>query len=803
MFSHLRTTLKPLYIAVALLAAVQVAGCGSPEEQAQEHYERGMELLAKNDTVRASIEFKNALQKKKDLIGAWRALATIEEQNRNFSGVAAILRTISELDPNDTDARLRLARLLVLSNDLDEALAQVEAAEKIAPQNADALAVRGAVELKLNNLDAAVKAARKSLVLDPKNAEAVIVLSAERMAGNRLQEALNVLDENAAALNDDLGVQLFRLALYERMDKQAETEALLRKIAEQHPEELSIRRQLVRYYVNQKRLDDAEREVRAIAESHPDDAEAVLDVARFLNSFRGAEAAEEELKARIQAGGDIFGYQMLLANLYVAQNQQDRGVEILERVIKEDAAPNNVLAAKIRLAELKLGNRKLDAASALVAEILEKDARNGDALRLRASIAMEKEQYEPAIADLRQALNDQPKSTNLMQGLALAYERKGEIELAEKQYADATRTATFDPAVGLNYVAFLRRRGGLERAEDVLTEILARAPRNTDVLSTLAEVRLARQNWLGAQEIADKLRGLDADRSTADQILVAALNGQRKYDESIGLLQSTYAATPGNTLPMYGLVNTLMRAGKSDRATAFLQTVLEKDPANADALVLLGSIQLAENQNEQALQSFNAAIEKQPSSVVGYRALASMQLQKGDAEAAIATLKAGIGAQPESGVLRVALASAYELNKDYEAAIKEYESLISEESGSMIVANNLASLLSDHRDDPASLERAYTLAAGLRESPVPHFKETLGWIQYRRGEYKAAASLLEEAVEALPDLPLARYHLGKTYLALNEPDKATQHLKKGLELTANDAALKQKLERALQEVGKS
>jgi tetratricopeptide (TPR) repeat protein len=803
MLSHARMTLKPLYIAVALLAAVHVAGCSSPEEQAQEHYERGMELLAKNDSMRASIEFKNALQKKKDLIGAWRGLAKIEEQNRNFSGVAAILRTVAELDPNDTDARLRLARLLVLSNNLDEALEQVEAAEKIAPQNADALAVRAAVELKLNNLDAAVTTARKSLELDPKNAEAVIVLSAERMARNQLQQALNVLDEHADALNDDLGVQLFRLTLYERMNKQVEIESLLRKIAEQHPKELSIRRQLVRYYIDQKRLDDAEQEVRAIAESDPADSEAALDVARFLNSFRGPQAAEEELKSRIQAGGDIFGYQMLLANLYVARDQEDQGVAILERVIKEDAAPNNVLAAKIRLAEINLAAKKLDAASGLVAEILETDARNGDALRLRASIAMEKEQYDPAIADLRQALNDQPKSTELMQGLALAYERKGEIELAEKQYADATKAATFDPAVGLNYVAFLRRRDGLERAEDVLTEILARAPRNTSVLSTLAEVRLARQNWIGAQEIADKLRGLGADRSTADQILVAALNGQRKYDESIGLLQSTYATTPGSTRPMYGLVNTLVRAGKSDRATAFLQTVLEKDPANADALVLLGSIQLADNQSEKAAQSFKAAIEGDPSSIVGYRALANMQLQQADADAAIATLKTGIGAQPQSGVLRVALASAYEINKDYEAAIKEYESLISEESGSMIVANNLASLLSDHRDDAASLERAYTLAASLRESPVPHFKDTLGWIQYRRGEYRAAASLLEKAVEALPDLPLARYHLGKTYVALNEPDKATQHLQKGLELAANDAALKQKIETALQEVGKS
>jgi hypothetical protein len=38
--------------------------------------------------------------------------------------------------------------------------------------------------------------------------------------------------------------------------------------------------------------------------------------------------------------------------------------------------------------------------------------------------------------------------------LGTAYERNGLIELAEKQYADATRASDFDAVVGLEYVAF-------------------------------------------------------------------------------------------------------------------------------------------------------------------------------------------------------------------------------------------------------------------------------------------------------------------------------------------------------------
>ena len=110
-------------------------------------------------------------------------------------------------------------------------------------------------------------------------------------------------------------------------------------------------------------------------------------------------------------------------------------------------------------------------------------------------------QLDVAIADLRQALDDQPRSSDLMILLANAYERSGSIELADKQYADAAKVSGFDPGVTLNYVAFLRRRGNDERAEDILTQLAQQSRNNVTVLSALAEVRLARQNWAGAQEV--------------------------------------------------------------------------------------------------------------------------------------------------------------------------------------------------------------------------------------------------------------------------------------------------------------
>src|SRR5215475_3062299 len=96
-----------------LMAVILIAGCSSPEQKAQSYYERGMKLLSEQDYVKAGIEFKNALQNKKDLLGAWRGLLEIETHNHNIPGQLPILRTIVELDPKDIEAKLKLGRYLL------------------------------------------------------------------------------------------------------------------------------------------------------------------------------------------------------------------------------------------------------------------------------------------------------------------------------------------------------------------------------------------------------------------------------------------------------------------------------------------------------------------------------------------------------------------------------------------------------------------------------------------------------------------------------------------------------------------
>ena len=490
---------------------------------------------------------------------------------------------------------------------------------------------------------------------------------------------------------------------------------------------------------------------------------------------------------------------MAVVDFDFSQGNFTEAEERIKNLVSHASSKEQTVAAQIKLAEMDFKRGNIDSAEKIISETLRKDSRNANALKVRASVLIARGQFGLAITDLQQALSDQPRSTELILLLALSYERSGSMALAEKQYSDAVKISNFDSAVGLNYVSFLLRRGNIDRAEQFLAELSKRSPRNLDILSALAQVELGRGNWAGAKTVAESIRSTGADRNIADQVLGAALLGQQKYDESIAIFQSAVNASPSAVQPMVSLVQALMRAKETDKAVEFLKSTLEANPANAEARVLMGSIQLATGSRDSALENFKLAIEKQPKNALGYQALGNFYASEKKFDEALTIIRSGLQLLPDSMVLRLEMAGALEQSQQYEAAISEYERILSKHPGSMIVANNLASLLSDHRSDKASLERAQTLVAGLRESQIPQFKDTLGWVSYRRDDYVNAVPLLEKAVAALPGLALVRYHLAMSYAAIGQTDKASEQLRTALTL-GPDAELEGKIQDALRKL---
>ena len=796
---HQSRALRP---ALLIFLLVGVSGCVSQEDRARSYYERGLKFISEHNNPKAAIELRNAVRLKSDFIDAWKLLAETDEANNDWPHVASDLRTITALAPDDVPARLKLGKLLLLTGSANEAFALAEAGLRRDDRNADLHALKAAIALKLGDRAGAVDEARSALALDAANADAVTVLAIDRLGTDNAKGALSLLEsfDGTKTLEKNNGIQLLKVELLGQTGDLSSAEAILKKLVEQNPHQFSYRKLLVNFYVTQHLTEDAEREIRTLVSANPADSSSVLDLVQFLLTIKRAPAeARKELDDRISAGGDIFPFQMALADLEFVEGNLAAGEQLLKQLIGNGGTSEQIQMARIALAREYLSRRVFDAAERVADDILHEDSHNVPALTLRAKTHLERSQPDAAVPDLVTALAYQPRSVDLMSLLATAYERSGLIELADKQFSDATTASVFDRHVALEYAAFLERHGSTARAEEILTGLIKTQPENVQVLRALAELRLADQNWRGAEETAMFVRRT-GDSNTADWILGAALIGEGRYDDAIALLQKAYQATPNTPQFLGPMIAAFLKANRKSEAVVFLQSVLAKDPANADALVLLGSIELGDGETQRAIASFLSAIKAQPNDPVSYQALADLYRRQNNYDEEIRILRKGLQQQPSVTPLQMALASALEQKGDYEIAISEYGSILDKHPGDLIASNNLASLLLDYRSDaPGSVERAQTIAAVLRSSRVPQFKDTLGWVRYHQGDYGSAVSLCEEAVAALPDQAAVRYHLGMGYAALGRPDKASDQLKKAFEL-APQGQLREVIRAALEKL---
>jgi cellulose synthase operon protein C len=778
------------------LPVVLLAGCGSPEQRSQSYYERGMDLIAKKEDVKARGELLNAVKYKGDKIEAWRALAGVDERTKAGQALFQDLRRVVELDPKDLDARIKLARIMVDGGATDGAAKVIEAANEGDKPNAALHALKALIFLRTKDSSGAVREAQRALEIDPANIDALLIVAAKKISDGDADGALKMLSSTPVDAKDEYRVSLEKMQAFAKKGDLVQTEALLQKLIVINPQEPAFRTQLVQILIAQKRFDDAEKELRIAADAKPANTKATLDLVRFLISVKGANAGRDELASRIKAGGEVFDYEVALAELEFSQGNLDDAVKRLQRLANTASSPERKITAQNKLAEIYVNKVNFAAAGPLIEEVLQKDRRNTTALRLRATIRIEQGQFDNAIADLREALNDQPKSPELLLLMAAAYERSGKNELADRQYADALKVSGQNPAIALRYAAFLQRRGDNKHAEDMLADVAGTHP-TLDVVTALAKLRLAQKNWTGALALADALGKSKNGEVAADQIRAAAFAGQNKVEQSVAALEDAHKASPDAVQPVVLLATAYVKTGKPEKADALLQAIHQKFPNNAEVLVLMGQTKAAQKKDDEAVQDFKAAIEQQPKDPNGYSALTEFFANRKNYDQAIEVLQSGLKQQPTNINFRLSSAGLEILKGDQPAAIAQYQAILKDQPNSLVAINNLVSLILDYRTDKESLGRAYDLANALKGSNVPQFQDTYGWALYKQGDYKNALLSLEAAQVNMTNSAPLHYHLGMTYAATGQADKASEQFKAAFAIEPDGTPLKENIRSAL------
>ena len=166
---------------LGILLPAFLAGCGSPEQNAQKYYESGMALIEKDDNIGARGELLKAVKYKSDKVEVWRALAVVDERTKSQS-LFLDLRRIVELDPKDLDSRIRLARMMATGGAAEAAAKLLEVVNDDDKPNAELHALKATILLRTKDPVGAVREAQRAFEIDSGNDDAVGILAAKRVA---------------------------------------------------------------------------------------------------------------------------------------------------------------------------------------------------------------------------------------------------------------------------------------------------------------------------------------------------------------------------------------------------------------------------------------------------------------------------------------------------------------------------------------------------------------------------------------------------------------------------------------------
>ena len=781
-----------IFNTILVLSLLSISACSSPEDKANKFYENGMQLLEKGEFVKANVEFRNAIQLNRKMTKAiWGQVLVAEKQSKPRQQYK-LLNAVLINEPEHLQALVKLSRLLLLAGQLDKALEKSDMSMKINNQDLSVLSLRAAVMLKLDDTAAAVKFAKQVLTKDPLYIDALMILATERLTAGDAQKAIEYLDQGLKKDNKNVALQLIKIKALEKLAKLDLVEDAFKQLINYYPKVDAFNTVLAQFYLKHGRKEDAEKIYRTIIKNNPTDFKAKIKLVQFLNGVKGADVGLKQLQVFSQQAPDNDELKFALIQFHLSRKEIALANDLLVKIISEKAGTETAIKAKGIMASSLLAKGDKKAAEKIIDEILTADKQNQNGLILKASIDIDRQKYDDAIAALRLVIRDTPDSSRALFFLAKAHNLSGSPELADEQYFKAFKTSKFNPAYGLSYAQFLLKRKQPKRAEKILEDMLSASRGNLAVMTLLAQTRLSLGDWVGAQQVADVIKRIGDKSNLASQISNAIMVGKKDYSESIALLKKSYQSTPGNIQPVVALVRTYLLAGKKQEAGNFLDAVINANPKNTSARILRGKVYSSQGKIEQAINTYEDLIKSDSKNAESYYHLAVIYVRSKKYNKASEVLSKGLSVEPKNFSLGMTLAQVYEVTGQTEKAIKAYENLLKIRPDADIIANNLASLLTENRTDKASFNKAYNLSQRFKRSEIPQFKDTFAWASYRIGKYADAGPLFKSAIKQLPNVPDFHYHLGMNYLAKENKTMAREELEKALKLAGDKPFAKAK-----------
>ncbi|MCC6796621.1 MAG: tetratricopeptide repeat protein [Candidatus Hydrogenedentes bacterium] len=326
----------------------------------------GMHLSRINDGEGARKAFEKALQLKPDMNELRMQLGLAYLQLNQDQAAVDTLRTYLSGAPGNARAGEMLAGALCRTGQYAAAVEELSKLEDARGEDAG---------LNLEFMYTLLRAGQARTAADLKATEGTPILStlftalARKHAGDPYRPLLDTLDEVEGDIDEECGgvlgtmffffgekdagefiinemkalrdegvnsmrVDIVLARAYMNVEKHAEAEAVLAKVAEAHPDEKYPHLYLSTVYDELERFRDAEKHLKRCLELNPEDAEAMNNLA-YLYAERDMRLDEAEalLKRALEVQPDSGYYLDSLGWVYFRRGDADKAIEYIRRAI--------------------------------------------------------------------------------------------------------------------------------------------------------------------------------------------------------------------------------------------------------------------------------------------------------------------------------------------------------------------------------------------------------------------------------------------------------------------------------------
>lgn len=598
------------------VAGLMFSGC-TENVQRWYHARRADKFFQAQHYESAKIEYLNVLRVSRGDHLALKRMGLIWSAQGAPLQAYGYLKKAAEFEPDNTEVRAKLARILVDFGDVQTARDEARAVLEKSPLNEEALLIFAETVRDADDL-------------------------------RETQQRLDQVDDKKHA-----SFHLARAVLARRAGEQPTVEREVREACAVEPTAPRAHLALAEFLVQRGDRGGAEAEFKRAAELATPRAPEPIKCAEYLISRGDTKAARELLTRLTSAAPDYVPAWTMLARAALREQDYDEALrfvgEALERdpygidahltrseihlaqgdalravqdVDMLDRAFPNVPLIRYQLARALLQDNKPARALEILKQVVINTPGYTDAILLLAETNTRIGQGDLAMGSLLDLLSKRPGLPEAQALLVDAYESRGYWEeaadLVRKQIADAPDSPELYTRLG----SLLRRGKDREAARDALLNALRLAPGEYAPLDELVATELEGGDFARAQAYVDEQRRLKPDSAGVATVQAKIDLAQNAPDRAEAAAKSALAFQADFVPAADFLASLYIAQGKLEAAVAQLQTVVAKLPQNGQAILTLAQAQDKLGRYDEARDNYEKLLSLYPETPLAMNNLA-------------------------------------------------------------------------------------------------------------------------------------------------------------------------------------